>query len=243
MSALQGSNIGDSTIGNMGSLDNTITNILSKDLRLFSECNVDFVDYSAVFCDTLAGLSTQCSDTPERLCYNDCKTLQNKYKQISEANCTASAIASQRAFEMDAYCAGLSNTTSNCISLEGNRIGNCGYVSANDICTKCSTANSQFCANIGSSNPLQSNNLTYKILVLVGIILGALLLMLLIVGPIYVKMKKKKRRNCRSSFDGISLISDSSTIPSIKSTPPPNTYDRNRISAIFGNHKSRIWDH
>ncbi len=226
------------TIRGDKSLDNSITTIMTNDFAKFEKCNVKFDDYGTIFCDSLAGLSSDCEEKAQRLCKTDCLKLQDIYKKVSASSCDASSDAGERVTQLDSYCNDL--VDSNCITLEQNRKGNCGYVTIDDICRKCSSADKVLCANAGYDNIFQTQNQTQKTLAILGIVLGGIVCLIVLACPIYLRIKRKTYARDSKFIDGSYL--DSTTDQTEDFKRGNEDFGNHRLSSIFMNQRSNLWD-
>ena len=217
------------------SLDKTISNIMKSDFIKFDQCNVQFKEYGTMFCDTLAGVSS-CQEKSKRICKSVCIALQSTYQKIGDANCEASMKAKDQANALGQYCGSLNET--NCITFESNQFGNCGYVTVDDICQKCSTADQSLCSSRGYDGVFYTTNPTEKALAITGIVFGALVVFLVICSPLYLRWTKRK---AVAKDDSRSFMS-STEASRLGLKRIPVEYDSHRLSGLFTNSRSSIWD-
>eukprot|EP00835_Amoeboradix_gromovi_P000544 NODE_19_length_39463_cov_0.396073.p12 type:complete len:262 gc:universal NODE_19_length_39463_cov_0.396073:8416-7631(-) len=172
------------------SLDGKISDLMNSDVDMLDKCKFPMSVYNAVFCDSLAASSTYCAEPPQRICRDDCLTLQNSYALLNLTSCKISADARNRLLKWKPDCNTLQGT--NCISLEDNKVGNCGLLEVDDICKSCSGANQVACSKSGAGNFLNTRNVTEKALAISGIVLVILTIIFLLCFPLYCKWKRRK---------------------------------------------------
>eukprot|EP00834_Sanchytrium_tribonematis_P002204 NODE_63_length_26141_cov_1.022656.p15 type:complete len:253 gc:universal NODE_63_length_26141_cov_1.022656:26084-25326(-) len=179
----------DNIINDSNSLDQSILEVFNTHYNsIDSNCDKDILmpTYATWVCDSL--FEKNACGSSKRMCKNTCSQFLNEYKNVTNT-CSGDFKSQQMKISgsINKYCNTLKS--SNCVGLNDNLDGNCGFHTKLDICTSCDSKQGEFCVGAG----LMTNSFKVVTNAIIGTFSVLLIIVLTCVALSWCRKKKIRR--------------------------------------------------